>query len=117
MFSLVEEMDNIKEIFPEGKNYFKLLKDSKMIGTAIIKQDEDDRLYIFIKKELRGNGYGKILFSEILKELKNRGYNDITIKFQKNNIPMLKIVTSNGGLHLSTDEQMVKYIIPISIGD
>ena len=23
---------------------------------------------------------------------------------------MLKIVTSNGGLHLSTDEQMVKYI-------
>ena len=36
------------------------------------------KIYIFIKEELRGNGYGKILFGKILEEIKKEGFEKVT---------------------------------------
>ncbi len=114
MFSLLDdETEDIKERFPDGECY-KFVKDGKNIGLAVINKDENDKVFIFIKKELRGNGYGKKLFSELKKELVKRDYKDIKVKFDKENIQILKIIEDNGGLHLSTDKDTVKYLVPIS---
>ena len=113
MINLVEDDGEVKEKLPNGEYCYKLLEDNKMIGVASINKDEEDKVYIFIKKELRGNGYGKILFAEIIKELNKKSYKKIIVKFEKENIQMLKIVTSNKAQHLSTDNGTVKYLVPI----
>ena len=114
MIRMVEDDGIVKEKFPEGEYCYKLLKDEEMIGVASINKDNEDKVYIFIKKELRGNGYGKFLFSEILKELNKKEYNDVIVKFEKENIQMLKIVKQNGGKHISTDKNIIRYVIPIA---
>lgn len=113
MIKLIEDEGVVKEKFPEGEYCYKFLKDDKMIGVASINKDNEDKVYIFIKKELRGNGYGKILFSEVIKELKNKGYSEVIIRFEKDNIQMLKIINHNGGKHLSTDNKIMRYVVPI----
>lgn len=113
MIRIVEDDGIVKEKFPEGEYCYKLLKDDEMIGVASINKDDEDKVYIFIKKELRGNGYGKFLFSEILKELKKKGYSEVIVKFEKDNIQMLKIINKNGGKHISTDKKIIRYVIPI----
>ena len=95
------------------KSLFKLTKDNKTIGYGTINKDEKNLIYIFIEENLRGNGYGKILFSKMLEEIKKEGHKDIIVQFKINNIPMLKIVENNGGLNLSTEEGIFKYLIPI----
>lgn len=113
MIKLIEDEGVVKEKFPEGEYCYKFLKDDEMIGVASINKDNEDKVYIFIKKELRGNGYGKILFSEVIKELKNKGYSEVIIRFEKDNIQMLKIVNHNGGKHISTDNKIMRYVVPI----
>ena len=49
----------------------------------------------------------------MLEETKNKGYNEARIKFESDNIPMLKIATDNGAMHISTDGKDVKYVIPL----
>ena len=107
-----DENEEIKIRFPGGCCY-KFYENDKNIGFAVINEDEEDKVYIYIKKELRGNGHGKLLFSELMGELEKKEYKDIKVKFDRDNIQMLKIVKHFGGLHLSTDNGLVKYLIPI----
>lgn len=92
---------------------YKLLKDNQGIGYGTINKDKENALFIFVDREQRGNGYGKILFSKMLEETKNLGYKEIKIIFGKENTPMLKIAESNEGKQISSDEDSVKYIISI----
>lgn len=115
MFSFIKDnTEEIRERFHEGDCY-KYKKDNKEIGLGVINNDENDKIFIYIKKDLRGNGYGKLLFTEVLNELIKRGYEHINVKFGKENIQMLKIVEYNGGLQISTDKKTVKYLIPIKV--
>ena len=93
---------------------YKLVKDDRVIGYGTINKDKENLIYIFIENELRGNGYGKFLFSKIINEVKNIGYKEAKVAFERENMQMLKIVKNAGGLHLSTNEGKVKYLIPIS---
>ncbi len=113
MFSLVEDTNKAKEIFPDSEYTYQFLKDNETIGVASINKNEDDKVYIMIKKELRGNGYGKELFSFVIKKLKEQEYSRVLVTFEQSNIQMLRIVTSNGGQHVSTNKDVVKYLIPI----
>ena len=113
VFSLVEDSKEIKKKFPDSETAYQFLKDNEFIGVASINKKDDDKIYIMIKKELRGNGYGKELFTSVLQKLKEMDYKKTIVKFERNNIQMLKIVTSNGGKHVSTDNDIVKYLIPI----
>ena len=111
MIELVECNERIDTI--DYEYCYKLVKDDKEIGLCTINKNKQNVLYIFIRKELRGNGYGKILFSKMVDKLKELGYKDASLIFSKTNIPILKIVTDNGGIHISTDKDTVKYIIPL----
>lgn len=113
---ILKEGDNKLKDSLENKNcekVFELLKDDEMIGIGTINKDLDDQIMIFIKKELRGNGYGKILFGEMKNKMKELGYEKINLKFEKSNIKMLKIVKDYGGLHLETNNKTLEYVVPI----
>lgn len=92
---------------------YKLVKDEQGIGYGTINKNKENQLFIFIDKQERGNGYGKILFSKMLQETKNIGYNEVKISFEKENTPMKKIANDNGATQISEDENNVKYIISI----
>ena len=64
MIDLIECNERIDTI--DYEYCYKLVKDGKEIGLSTINKDKQNVLYIFIRKELRGNGYGKILFSKML---------------------------------------------------
>ena len=113
MIRLEEDNGKIKEKFPDGEKCYKFIENEKMIGLASINKDDEDKIYIFIKEELRGNGYGKKLFSEIIKELEKKEYKEINVKCETSNIQIKKIIIANGGIHLSTTKGIEKYIIPI----
>ena len=106
------KIDLISQIV-EYKFLYKLVKDDKVIGYGTINNDKENIIYIYIEEQLRGNGYGKILFSKMIEEIKKIGYKEVKIKFAKENIQMLKIVKNNEGLHLSSNEDGVTYLIPL----
>lgn len=91
---------------------YKLMKDDKTIGFGIINQNQENQIYIFVEEQERGKGYGDMLFSKMIEETKNKGYNKAQILFSRNNMPMVKIATNNGGEHISSDGDTVKYVVP-----
>jgi len=112
MINFIKESEEL--IHPEKYEYcYKLVKDNMPLGFGTINKDKDNAIFIFVNKEQRGNGYGKILFSKMLEETKNIGYDEVKIKFSKENIPMLKIATDNGGNKTSEDADSVKYIFSL----
>ena len=115
MIDFVKVNEGMKTNLPieEYDSCYKLVKGDQTIGFGTINKNKENALFIFIREQERGNGYGKILFSKMLEETKNQGYKEAKIEFRKQNTPMLKIATENGGLHISTDGDTVKYLIPI----
>lgn len=108
MLNLISE----DSIHPEKYDYcYKLVKDNQPLGFGTINKDKENAVFIFINKEQRGNGYGKILFSKMLEESKKIGYNEVKITFSKENSPMRKIAADKGGIEISSDEDSVKYVI------
>ena len=116
MIDLVKVNKGEKPSFqPEKYEYcYKLVKDNQPLGFGTINEDKENGIFIFINKEQRGNGYGKILFSKILEEKKNIGYNEVKITFNKDNVPMQKIATDKGGMQTSSDENKVKYVFSLN---
>lgn len=112
MIKLIREGEEI--LHPEKYEYcYKLVKDNQPLGFGTINKDKENALFIFINKEQRGNGYGKILFSKMLEETKNIGYNEVKIIFSKENTPMIKIADDNGGKQISADEGSIKYVFSL----
>ena len=107
-----KNIDLISEVI-DYKYIFKFVKDDKIIGCGTINNDTESNIFIYIEEELRGNGYGKLLFSKMLLETQKLGYKEVKLKFTKENIQMLKIVKHHGGLHLSTNADAEKYLIPL----
>ena len=67
-----------------------------------------------IAKKYRGQGYGKILFGELLKECKKIGFKEIKLFPLKNNIPTIKIMQGYGGKIIG-EFKNEKYIIIIPV--
>lgn len=112
MIKLIREGEEI--LHPEKYEYcYKLVKDNQPLGFGTINKDKENALFIFINKEQRGNGYGKILFSKMLEETKNIGYDEVKITFSKENTPMLKIANDNDGKQISSDEDSIKYVFSL----
>ena len=111
-FVKVNEGTKINIPVKDYESCYKLMKDDKTIGYGTINQNEENKLYIFVDEQERGKGYGDLLFSKILEETKNKGYNEAQISFNRNNMPMVKIATHNGGIYISSDGDTVRYVIP-----
>ena len=115
MFKLVEGKDTFEKALPSVNfdKCFKLLKDDRPLGVGTINKDDENLIYIYIKQELRGNGYGKILFSKMMEEAKKEGYQEVKVTFPKDNVPMVKIIDDNGGVQQTINQNEVKYMIPL----
>ena len=115
MFKLIEGKDTFEKALPSVNfdQCFKLLKDDRPLGVGTINKDEENLIYIYIKQELRGNGYGKILFSKMMDVAKKKGFEEIKLTFPKDNIQMVKIVDDNNGIQQSVIDDEVKYIVPL----
>jgi len=97
----------------EYDSCYKLVKDNQGIGYGTINKNKENELFIFVDREQRGKGYGKILFSKMLDKTKEMGYKEVKIAFEKENTPMVKIANENKATPIPTDEDKIKYIIKI----
>lgn len=105
----------LNNVTQEGfDSVYEFTKDDIPIGIGAISKTQENQIYIFIKNELRGMGYGKILFSKMLEEVKKLGYTEVKFEFFKKNTKILKTVVDNGGIHLSTNGNVVKYMLQIA---
>ena len=68
MFKLIEDnsKNELKDKFPNAEKYYKFAMDNQIIGNASINNDINNKFYIYINEDLRGKGYGKMLYSEII---------------------------------------------------
>ena len=115
MIKLVENKEESNSKMKDSQYFYEFQKDNNTLGWATINKDDENKLYIFIDENFRGNGYGKLLFSEMMKELRNKDYKQFKVIFNKENIPMLKIVEDNNGLQIGADTKLFKFEIPIKI--
>ncbi len=67
-----------------------------------------------ISKQYRRNGYGNILFKELLKRCKEYGYNEIKLFPLKSNEATVRIMINNGGKIIG-DFKNEKHIISVPI--
>ena len=80
--------------------HFYLLKQNNMIiGFGKINNDDyENKIEIYILTEYRGNGYGKMLFGNLLDELKNENIPDISVFIDTTDIVQRKIVEDFKGI-------------------
>lgn len=111
-----KEINEYRNIFKINNNsdiyLFRL--DNKTIGYGLLDiNNKENTIYISISNSHRGNGYGKELFKYILNEIKTIGIKKLELKIPKNNIYARNIISSIGGVHLSSTENNDLYSIPI----
>lgn len=87
------------------------LKDEKIVGYGFIKNDEDNQLNIHVLEKYRGNGYGTILFKNLLNVIDDK--KEINLTVSKENIPINRIIKSSGGILVFEGSKCSNYIIPL----
>lgn len=91
----------------ENSNKYILKNDIQELGYAYIYHgDFKNNIYIFINPKYRSNGYGFLLFSNVINELKNTTkYSHIILDTDKSNTHINNIIAKCGGLLLAEDSQ------------
>lgn len=89
----------------ENTNKYLLKTDKEELGYAYIYPNASiNNIYFFIYPNYRSNGYGYLLFSNLIKELKNTtNLPNIKLDIEKTNPHANNIVAKCGGLILSED--------------
>ena len=115
MVKLIEDnsKNELKTKFPNANKYYKFEDNNQNVGMAVINNDEQNKFYIYINENCRGKGYGKLLFTEIIKELNNQKYNEVKVNCSSNNFQMRKILDDNGAKKIGQMERNFKYLVPI----
>jgi len=112
-----DKLDMFKDDFEveSNCNFYLLRLDEKTIGRSKIftAEQTNNRLEIFILSEYRGNGYGKYLFGEMLKEIKKDGYKEINVQINRENIIARKIIEDFGGLKIAQNKEITTFVVPI----
>ena len=85
---------------------FQFVKDNTQIGYALILNEENNELLIYVEEPYRGNGYGTELFSKMLKIMNKE------IKVKTNNDIMKNIINKFRGLEISNKNSYTIYVIP-----
>lgn len=100
----------IKQTFSDKENSTKyLLKtNNQELGYAhIYPNNSANNVYFFIHPQHRSNGFGFILFSYLIKELKEiTKYPHISLDVDKKNTHANNIIAKSGGLILSEDKDV-----------
>lgn len=82
---------------PRHKIYV-LVEANQVIGAIIVgfALDEAEILQLWIKKELQGKGYGRILLQKIIEDLKKNHILDIFLEVRSDNISAIKLYEKLG---------------------
>ena len=100
-------LGKILDLNVSGKNYaFK--NGEKTIGYSRINDVEEDNIFIYIKEEYRGNGYGKELFRLSFEKMQK---NEIILNISKQNIQMQKIIENYQNIKIINEPKYIKYAI------
>lgn len=101
----LEFLNKVIDFSVPGKN-FVLKNDEKIIGYSRINNAEEDDIFIYIKEEYRGNGYGKELFKLSFEKMQK---NEIILNVSKQNIQMIKIINSYKNKEILNNPKYIKY--------
>ncbi|MDD2238433.1 MAG: GNAT family N-acetyltransferase [Bacilli bacterium] len=115
MIEYLKPLDEIKEILNLERSNIVILvkKDLNIIGLGKINLNSLDG-YLLIEKSYRGNGYGKDLLYQLIDEAKKIGLEHMYISCSNDDYIIKKIVLEVKGVHISTNNNEVKYIIPLN---
>ena len=91
----------------ENSNKYLLKSNQKELGYAyILNTGSANNIYVFIHPEYRSNGFGFLLFSNAIQQLRAiNKYPHITLDIEKTNIHANNIVAKCGGMILSEDDK------------
>lgn len=101
----LEFLNKVIDFSVPGKN-FVLKNDEKIIGYSRINNAEEDDVFIYIKEEYRGNGYGKELFRLTIDETEKE---EFVFNVSKQNIQMIKIINSYKNKEILNNPKYIKY--------
>ena len=91
----------------ENSNKYVIKTDLQEFGYAYIYHNSHiNNIYFFVYPQYRSNGFGFLLFSHIIKELRNISeYTHIELDVDKQNTHANNIIAKSGGLLLAEDSQ------------
>ena len=70
MFKLVKDVELLKnEVYNEYEFTYYFYYDDQIIGTGALRKDDTNMMLFYIKPNYRGNGYGTILFDNLVETL------------------------------------------------
>lgn len=110
------EKNLIKELninIDKKDEVYALIKDKKIIGIGIIYIDKNT-INLCISENYQSNGYGTILFKNLLKKLKEYNYKEICIQVQRENVKLRKIIEKYENINISTNNGILEYIVKIN---
>lgn len=91
-----------------------ILQDNeKQIGYGYIIDSEINPIDIFINEEERSNGYGELLFSQLLKIIKQDNKKPLIFEVKKTNYRISNIISKLGALHITTIEDKNRWVFPL----
>lgn len=92
----------------DNSNKYLLKSNQQELGYAYIyPNNSTNTVYFFIHPEYRSNSFGSMLFSYLIKELKETTkYPHIVLDIDKTNTHANNIIAKNGGLVLSEDNDI-----------
>ena len=110
----LEEFKSVFEISNNSTFYILRLND-KTIGRArIYNVDQTNNKFdVYVSEEFRGNGYGKFLFDEIVKEIKQMGYKEVKLQINRKNLIGRRLIEAAGGLKISQKGEITTFVLPI----
>lgn len=85
--------DAIRKLINEGAIFRLLMNDQEIIGFTEYKK-ETDRVFLsklYVRADLRGKGYGRILFDDVLNYCRSENLNKIYLTVNKYNTPSYNI--------------------------
>lgn len=112
-FIVMEEEEKKSFNFNLDDTYYTYKKDDVIIGYARVNVVAPHKIYIFINDNMRSNGYGTKMFSEVLKLLKENNINNVEVEVPVGNVSMIRILERNNGKEITRIENIAHYLVPI----
>lgn len=109
------EKNNYPNLFCKDIDKYILTDNEEIIGIGTINNNIDkNKISIMVDKKYRGNGYGKILFEEALKEyIKQYGIDSLTFEVSNHNTRFINILLQCGSIQIDNTNGMIEYVLPL----